>query len=236
MDALPLTGVVVKDDEIQLPYINRLHAGQLLARELRNLRGAADIVVVGLPRGGVPVAYEVATALWAPLDVMLVRKIGAPGHEELAIGAVASGSVRVLNEEIIRGLHLSPQSVQAAVRRAMEQLASQERQYRGGLGEPVLAGRYVVLVDDGLATGASMRAAIVAVRARRPARVMVAVPVAPPDAVRALSADVDEIICPATPEPFNSVGQWYHDFTPVTDEEIRQLMDKARRARDSHAA
>lgn len=226
----------MKDEEVRLHYINRAHAGQVLARELRNLRGRADLVIIGLPRGGVAVAYEVAASLWAPLDVMLVRKIGAPGHAELAIGAVASGPVRVLNQEIIRGLQLSPQSVQTAARRATEQLVQKERQYRGDWGQPVLAGRCVVLVDDGLATGASMRAAVAAVRARRPSRVMVAVPVGPPEAVRSLSADVDEIVCPATPTPFSSVGQWYHDFTQVTDEEIRQLLDKARHGRDSHAA
>ena len=208
------------------PYINRSHAGQVLARELRNLRDG-NLVILGLPRGGVPVAYEVAKVLGAPLDVLVVRKLRVPGQEELAMGAVASGNVRVLNEEIIETLNIAPEAVKQAARRQLDEVRRQERRYRGGLPPQKITGRIAVLVDDGLATGATMRAAIAATRIHKPARVVVAVPVAPPDTVEMLARDADEVVCPATPEPFDSVGRWYHDFAQVTDNEIRQLLAKA---------
>src|SRR5581483_11753592 len=205
-------------------FRDRAEAGRLLAERLGGL-GGGDVVVLGLPRGGVPVAREVARALGAPLDVFLVRKLGLPGQPELAMGAIASGGTRVLNEELVDELRLPPEVVDAVAERERAELERRERAYRGDRPPLPLAGRTVLLVDDGLATGSSMRAAIAAVRARRPRRVVVAVPVAPRHTLDELRPLVDELVCLAAPEPFHAVGLWYADFAEVSDEEVRRAVD-----------
>jgi predicted phosphoribosyltransferase len=205
-------------------FRNRTEAGRRLAEKLAAYAGRPDILVLALPRGGVPVGYEVARALGAPLDVFMVRKLGVPGYEELAMGAVATGGVRVLNDEIVRGLGISEHEIDAAVARELQELARRERLYRGARPPPDVAGRTVVLVDDGLATGATMRAAVAAVRQQKPARIVVAVPTASPETCEAMKAEADDVICAMTPEPFFAVGHWYEDFTQTTDDEVRELL------------
>ncbi len=205
-------------------FRNRTDAGRQLAEKLAAYANLQDVLVLALPRGGVPVGFEVARALGAPLDVFVVRKLGVPGYEELAMGAVATGGVRVLNDEIVRGLGISEREIDAAVAREMEELARRERLYRGDRPPPDVAGRTVILVDDGLATGATMRAAIAGLRQQQPARIVVAVPTASPDTCEALKAEADEMICAITPEPFFAVGHWYEDFTQTTDDEVRDLL------------
>jgi predicted phosphoribosyltransferase len=209
-------------------FRDRRDAGRQLALTLRRYAGRADVVVLGLPRGGVPAAYEVATALGVPLDVFVVRKLGLPGHEELAMGAIASGGIVVLNEEITQLLNV-PAGVVAEVRdREARELARREAEYRDGRPPIEVAGRIVILVDDGLATGASMRAAIEALRRRAPARIVVAVPIAAQQTCADLRHEVEEIVCAVTPEPFHAVGLWYRDFSPVEDAEVRELLAHAR--------
>jgi erythromycin esterase-like protein/predicted phosphoribosyltransferase len=208
-------------------FRDRRDAGRALAGLLDGYRGRSDVVVVGLPRGGVPVAYEVATGLGAPLDVFLVRKLGVPGREELAMGAIASGGVVVVNEDVIRGLGITADLIQHAVDREGRELVRRERAYREGRPAVDVTGKTVILVDDGLATGASMRAAIEALRERRPARIVVAVPAAPESTCRELDAMVDEVVCATTPSPFVAVGASYWDFTQTTDEEVRDLLRAA---------
>lgn len=205
-------------------FRNRTDAGRQLAEQLAAYADRPDILVLALPRGGVPVGYEVALALGAPLDVFLVRKLGVPGYEELAMGAVASGGVRVLNDEIVRGLGISEDEIDAAVARELQELGRRERLYRGSRRTPDVAGRTVILVDDGLATGATMRAAVAALRQQHPARIVVAVPTASPDTCEALKAEADDVICAMTPEPFFAVGHWYEDFTQTADNEVRELL------------
>jgi len=205
-------------------FRNRTEAGRRLAEKLAAYAGRPDILVLALPRGGVPVGYEVARALGAPLDVFVVRKLGVPGYEELAMGAVATGGVRVLNDEIVRGLGISEHEIDAAVARELQELARRERLYRGDRPPPDVASRTVILVDDGLATGATMRAAVAALRQQHPARIVVAVPTASPDTCEALKAEADDVICAMTPEPFFAVGHWYEDFTQTTDNEVRELL------------
>ena len=205
-------------------FRDRREAGRLLAAKLTAYTDRPDILVLALPRGGVPVAYETARALQAPLDVFLVRKLGVPGHEELAMGAVATGGVRVLNQDVVEPLHIPAQLIDDVTSRELEELIRRERLYRGGRCPPDAAGRTVILVDDGLATGATMRAAIQALRRQQPARVIVAVPTASPDTCEALKAEADEVICAMTPEPFFAVGHWYDDFTQTTDDEVRRLL------------
>jgi predicted phosphoribosyltransferase len=205
-------------------FRNRAEAGRRLAGALRHLAGRTDVIVLGLPRGGVPVAYEVARALGAPLDVFVVRKLGFPGQRELAFGAIASGGVRVLNEEIVTGLRLDPSIVAAVTATEQEELERRERAYRGDAPPLDLTGKTVVIVDDGLATGASMRAAVVALRARRPARIVVAVPTAAPQACDDFREEVDEVICADTPAHFIAVGERYDDFRDTSDEEVRTLL------------
>lgn len=213
------------------PYENRQHAGVVLAHELEHYRGR-DLVVLGLPRGGVPVAHEVARALDAPLDVFIVRKLGVPGHRELAMGALASGGVRVLNRDIVDAYGLSEIAIDEVVREEAAELERRERTYREGGPAIEVGGRIVLLIDDGLATGASMKAAVEAVRLRGPARIVVAVPVGSPDTCREFADIADEIICARTPEYFSAVGQWYRDFSQTSDEEVRQLLhDDAAEAR-----
>jgi predicted phosphoribosyltransferase len=205
-------------------FRNRTDAGRQLAEKLAAYPDRPDVLVLALPRGGVPVGYEVARALGAPLDVFLVRKLGVPRYEELAMGAVATGGVRVLNDEIVRGLGISEYEIDAVVARELQELARRERLYRGDRPPPDVAGRTVILVDDGLATGATMRAAVVALRQQKPARIVVAVPTASPDTCEALKAEADDVVCAITPEPFFAVGHWYEDFTQTTDDEVRELL------------
>ncbi|HXF98485.1 MAG TPA: phosphoribosyltransferase [Gaiellaceae bacterium] len=209
-------------------FHDRRHAGRLLADELRAYAGREDVLVLALPRGGVPVGYEVARALGVPLDVFVVRKLGVPGHEELAMGAIASGGVRVLNEAVVEALGIGEETIARAAAAAAEELERKERAYRGERGPLDLAGRTVILVDDGLATGSTMRAAVRAVRALGPERVVVAVPIASVQACASLRREADEVVCLRTPEPFDAVGLWYEDFTQTPDAEVRDLLEQAR--------
>jgi len=209
---------------LPIPIPDRRTAGQVLAEALKFYAGRGDVIVLALPRGGVPVAAEVARALDAPLDVMLVRKLGLPAHPELAMGAIASGGVRVINEDVVRRLGVGPAAIKAVAEAEGRELARRERVYRGERPWPDLKGRCVILVDDGLATGATMHAAIDAVRAQQPGCIVVAVPVAPPDTVRALEPLVDEVVCPLQPESFMAIGQWYRDFTQTSDDEVLSLL------------
>jgi predicted phosphoribosyltransferase len=208
-------------------FRDRRDAGRFLAGLLEEYRGRPDVIVLGLPRGGVPVAYEVATALGAPLDVFLVRKLGTPGREELAMGAIASGGVMVINDDVVRGLAIAPEAIQHAAEREGRELVRREQAYREGRPFPAVAGKVVIVVDDGLATGSSMRAAIEALRSLRPARIVVAVPAAPQSTCRELTALADEVVCATTPSPFFAVGSSYWDFTQTTDEEVRDLLRAA---------
>ncbi|MCW3029544.1 MAG: Erythromycin esterase [Solirubrobacterales bacterium] len=210
-------------------FRNRTEAGRFLAARLRHYSGREDVVVLGLPRGGVPVAYEVARELAAPLDVYVVRKLGVPGHEEFAFGAIATGGVRVLNKELIEQLGLPAEWIEAIDAKERRELELRERAYRGDRPPPDLAGRTVILVDDGLATGSTMLAALQAVRLDDPARVVAAVPVAAPEVCEALQALADEIVCALTPQPMRAVGLWYEDFSETSDEEVRDLLARARR-------
>jgi predicted phosphoribosyltransferase len=208
-------------------FRDRTEAGQFLAGKLADYANRPDVLVLALPRGGVPVAYEVAQALHAPLDVFLVRKLGVPGHEELAMGAVASGGARVLNEDVVQALRI-PEEVIAKVAAAEgQELKRRERAYRGDRPAPDVRGRTILLVDDGLATGSSMRAALAALRQQRPARLVVAVPIGAADTCAELRAESDETVCARTPEPFYAVGLWYDDFSQTTDEEVRDLLQRA---------
>jgi putative phosphoribosyl transferase len=209
-------------------FRDRADAGRLLAERLASLAGRDDVVVLGLPRGGVPVAFEVARALGAPLDVFLVRKLGVPGHEELAVGALASGGVRVLNEEVAQAAGLSPAEIDALAAREQAEIDRREALYRDGRAPLPVAGRVVVLVDDGLATGATMRAAIRALRELRPARIVVAVPTGAASTCRELAAEADEVVCLRTPEPFYAVGMWYANFSQTADAEVGELLVRAR--------
>ena len=206
------------------PYLDRTDAGIRLAGHLAAYVGRADVVVLGLPRGGVPVAAEVARALGAPLDVFCVRKLGVPGEPELAMGAIATGGVVVVNEAVVAEISAPPELVAEVAAAERAELDRRERAYRGDRPPLPLAGRTVVLVDDGLATGASMRAAVRAVRSAGPARVVVAVPVAAAETCRSLEAEADEVVCPLAPEGFRSVGGWYEDFSTTSDDEVRRCL------------
>lgn len=210
-------------------FRNRAEAGRLLADRLGGYAGRDDVIVLALPRGGVPVGYELACRLEAPLDVFLVRKLGVPGREELAMGAIASGGTRVLNDTLMSELRITDEQVARAAVVEGRELERREQLYRGGLPALELRGRTVILVDDGLATGATMRAAALAVRARAPERLVVAVPVAAEPTCGEFGAEVDEVVCAQTPEPFLSVGSWYQDFSQTTDDEVRELLARAAR-------
>lgn len=207
-------------------YRSRTEAGRVLAEEVAAHIPPGASIVLGLARGGVPVAAEVATRLSAPLDVLTVRKIGTPGHVELAIGAIASGGLVVRNDELIARLRLTPAEVAARVDVARRELAERDRRLRGDRPPPVLAGAVVVLVDDGVATGATMRAAVAAVRSAAPARVVVAVPVGPPDTIEELAALADDVVCPQQPPGFVAVGEWYRDFGETTDADVVALLTR----------
>lgn len=207
-----------------MAYRDRADAGRVLAGALGHLAGRDDVVVLALPRGGVPVAAEVARALGAPLDVLLVRKLGVPGQAELAMGAIATGGVRVLNPSVLEPLHIPADDVERVAAREGVELARREQAYRPGRPPLEVAGRVVVVVDDGLATGSTMRAAVAAVRAMAPARVVVAVPVGSPETCQDLAAEADEVVCVRAPMGFRAVGEWYEDFTETTDDDIRALL------------
>src|SRR6266581_4313696 len=208
-------------------FANRTEAGRLLAEKLEKYANRNDVIVFGLPRGGVPVAYEVAKRLHVPLDVYIVRKLGVPGFEELAAGAIASGGVRVLNEDVMRAIPHADQAIEAVTTRETAELARREEIYREGRPAPDLRDRIVILVDDGLATGATMRAAVKALRQRGAAKIVVAVPVGPPDTCREIEQEADETICLSTPPFFQAVGQYYEDFSQTSDEDVRELLSQA---------
>jgi len=212
---------------MQQGFRDRSDAGRALAAALAHYRDRRDLLVLGLPRGGVPVAFEVAQALGAPLDVFVVRKLGFPGHEEFAMGAIASGGVRVLNPELSGHLTLQSEVVQQVAEKERVELERRENLYRKGRESLELKDRCVILVDDGLATGSTMRAAIVAIRAQVPARLVVAVPVASAHTCTELGREVDEIVCAVTPEPLASVGRWYRDFDQTSDAQVQTLLSRA---------
>jgi putative phosphoribosyl transferase len=206
-------------------FINRRDAGRYLAERLNRYANKQDVIVLALPRGGVPVAYEIAQKLNAPLDIFLVRKLGAPLYEELAMGAIATGGIRVLNTDVIKRLRITPEMIEAAAEEQGRELNRREQEYRGDREPPELAGKTVILVDDGLATGASMRAAVGALKQYHPARIIVAVPVGAPEICGQFEDEVDEVICGKTPADFGAVGAWYEDFRQTTDEEVCELLD-----------
>lgn len=212
-------------------FTDRREAGRELAQRLHQYADRNDAIVLALPRGGVPVAYEVARTLKAPLDVFLVRKLGTPGRPELAMGAIASGGVRVLNDEVVQWLGIRSEQIDAVAQQEQQELQRREAAYRGGRSLPPLENRIVILVDDGLATGSTMRAAVQAVKEQKPARVIVAVPVGAPETCGDLGAIADEVVCARMPTPFSAVGQWYLNFEQTSDEEVRRLL-----ADHAHAA
>jgi len=209
-------------------YKDRMQAGQLLAKKLKQYANEPDAIVLGLPRGGVIVAYEVAEQLGLPLDIFLVRKLGVPGYEELAMGAIASGGTRIMNDDVLRMANIPQSAIEAAVQKEGRELERREKAYRGNRPSLDVRNRTVILVDDGLATGATMRAAVAALRKQRPRRIIVAVPTASPDTCENFRTEVDDIICAMTPTPFHAVGEWYEDFPQNTDEEVQLLLRTAR--------
>jgi len=211
-------------------YNDRRHAGRVLSSALMKYSERSDVVVLALPRGGVPVAYEVAQRLQAPLDVFLVRKLGVPGYEELAMGALASGGHYVLNESVLRTLDIGSEEIARVAAAENRELARRERTYRGTRNPLRLLGKTVILIDDGLATGSTMRVAIEALRRQKPAQIVAAVPVAAPETCAELADEADEMICAATPQPFHAVGLWYEDFDQTTDEVVCELLETARAA------
>lgn len=221
-----------------VPFRDRRDAGKKLAHKLLHYANDPDdandldVIVLALPRGGVPVAYEVALALNAPLDIFIVRKLGLPGHEELAMGAIASGGIRVLNEHLINELKIPKEVIDHVAERELRELRRREHEYRGNRPAPAIRNRTIILVDDGLATGASMRAAVTGLRAQNPKRIVVAVPAAAPETCEAFQHEVDETVCAITPEPFVGVGWWYQDFSQTTDEGVRQFVEDVRRRRE----
>ena len=219
--------MIVAVTDPPIPFRDRAEAGRRLARKLAAYAGKPDVIVLALPRGGVPVGYEVARAISAPLDVFVVRKLGVPGHEELAMGAIASGNVRVLNDDVVRALRIPRDVIDRVAAEELIELERREQLYRGGRPAADVRGRTAILVDDGLATGASMSAAVAALRQLNPKRIVVAVPVAAASACEAFRRLVDEVVCEMTPESFQAVGIWYNDFSQTTDDEVRALMGSA---------
>jgi predicted phosphoribosyltransferase len=209
-------------------FQDRRDAGRALAEKLAKYADRPDVIVLALPRGGVPVAFEVARALHAPLDVFLVRKLGLPGHEELAMGAIATGGVRVLNE-VAETLRVPKDVIEAVTAREQRELQRRERAFRGDRPPPDVRGKVVILVDDGLATGSTMRAAVAALRRQKPARIVVAVPVGAPETCAEFQDEADEAVCARTPQPFYAVGVWYNDFSQTADDEVRDLLEQAAR-------
>jgi predicted phosphoribosyltransferase len=217
-------------EEARMPFRDRREAGRYLATKLTQYANRSDVLVLALPRGGVPVGHEVSCALRAPLDAFLVRKLGVPGREELAMGAVASGGVLVLNRSVVEELHIDRTVIDAVSNAELRELQRQERLYRGSRGFPEVRGRTVILVDDGLATGATMWAAAAALRRQAPARIVVAVPVGAPQVCAAFRRQVEESVCAITPERLHAVGTWYEDFSQVPDDEVRALLAAANSA------
>jgi putative phosphoribosyl transferase len=212
---------------VNFPFRDRRHAGRVLAGKLEQYRGRAGLLVLALPRGGVAVGFEVARELRAPLDIFVVRKLGVPGHEEYAMGAIASGGVKFLNP--MPGLTVRPEAIAAVVEREQAELVRREQLYRKQRPAIPLQGRTVIVVDDGLATGSTMQAAVLAIRQQHPLHLAVAVPVGALETCAALRQQADEVICAATPEPFRAVGPWYLDFPQATDDEVCALLEEARR-------
>ncbi|WP_131795321.1 phosphoribosyltransferase [Fluoribacter gormanii] len=207
-------------------YDDRYQAGRVLTDLLKDYEKRTDVIVLALPRGGVPVAYEIASKLSLPLDIFIVRKLGVPGHEELAMGAIASGGITVFNEEIVNSLHISKEAINKIHKSEQEELSRRELAYRGKKPFPMLPGKTVILVDDGIATGYTMRAAIAALKQQNPAKIIVTVPVAARSTCDEIAPLVDEIICPMRPVNFYAVGMWYNDFSQTTDDEVMQLLKK----------
>lgn len=214
-------------------FDDRADAGKELAKRLSKYANRPDAIVLALPRGGVPVAYEVAQTLHLPLDVFLVRKLGVPGHEELAFGAVASGGMRVINRAVVRSADVSDAEIEETVKTEQRELERREQTYRDERPPPQIEGRIVILVDDGLATGASMRAAVLALREQKPAKIVIAVPTAARETCDAFLDEVDEVICAVTPEPFYAVGLWYRDFSQTSDDEVRDLLSRAAQTQEA---
>jgi putative phosphoribosyl transferase len=208
-------------------FHDRADAGRALAKQLDGHAGRHDVVVLALPRGGVPVGYHVAEALGAPLDIFVVRKLGTPGHRELAMGAIASGGVRVLNDDVVRWLNIRPEQIESVAREEEQELIRREAAYKAGRPPVSLKDRVVILVDDGLATGSTMKAAVQAVKQHGPSRVIVAVPVGAPETCRDLREYADEVVCVSMPERFSAVGQWYERFDQTSDDEVRELLTRA---------
>jgi putative phosphoribosyl transferase len=212
-----------------LIFKDRVDAGRLLATQLKEYANQPDLLVLGLPRGGVPVAFEVARALKAPLDVFLVRKLGVPGHEELAMGAIASGGIRILNDMVVKGLNIANEAINQVTERELNELQRRERQYQGDNPGPEVHNHTVILIDDGLATGTTMRAAAIALRQQQPARIIVAVPVAAPETCDEFRDLVDEVVCAVTPRELYAVGLWYEDFSQTSDDEVVELLERSRK-------
>ncbi|TDO16714.1 MULTISPECIES: phosphoribosyltransferase [Halomonas] len=212
-----------------IPYADRHQAGNILADELKEYADQRQVIVLALPRGGVPVGAVIAAALGAPLDVILVRKLGLPGHEELAMGAIATGNARVMNDDVLRFKRVSESAIERVVEKERKELERREKTYRGDRPLPNLEGRTVILVDDGLATGATMRAAIQVVRQQSPEKIVMAVPVAPRDTLERMREEADEVVCPAVPSSFMGIGQWYQDFGQTSDQEVKNLLEQASR-------
>lgn len=208
-------------------FNDRTDAGKRLARELSEYSGREDVIVLALPRGGVPVAFEVAKELGGKLDVFIVRKLGVPGYEELAMGAIAAGNIRVLNEDVVRSLRIPADAINSVAAAELKELERREQLYRKDRPRPDVEGKIVILVDDGLATGATMKAAVQAIRTKKPARIIVAVPTASREACDEFAAEVDKTVCLTTPEPFYGVGAWYKDFAQTSDKEVCDLLKKA---------
>lgn len=211
-----------------LQFRDRAEAGRLLAEKLKRFQGRDDVIVLALPRGGIPVGFEVATVLHAPLEPFVVRKLGVPGHEELAMGAIASGDTCFINEDIVNALHISPEQLERVIDSEQRELARRESQYRDPHQPLNITNKTVILVDDGLATGATMHAAVESVKTRHPAAIIIAVPVSSRDTVKKFQHEVDDVVAVALPDDFSSVGQWYRDFTQTTDEQVAELLERAR--------
>jgi putative phosphoribosyl transferase len=209
-------------------FKDRVDAGKKLAKELSKYANHSDVLILALPRGGVPVAFEVAKELNVRMDVFIVRKLGVPGNEELAMGAISSDNIRVLNEDVVRSFQIPERIINMVSENELKELERRERAYRGDRPKPEISGSTVILIDDGLATGATMRAAAAAIKTKNPAKIVVAVPTGARDTCELFGKEVDEVICVATPEPFYGVGAWYGNFSQTTDEEVCELLDKAR--------
>lgn len=207
-------------------FQNRTEAGQLLAKRLTAFANGQDVLVLGLPRGGVPVAYEVAKALNVPLDICLVRKLGVPGHEELAMGAIASGGIRVLNDDVVASLGIKPETIEAVTEQELQELQRRDRNYRGDQPLPKISERTIILIDDGIATGSTMLAAITTLQKQQPKQIIVAIPVAEPEVCEQFQTLVDDVVCLTMPKPLCAIGLWYEDFSQTSDAQVRELLAK----------